>query len=86
MTQISEDVQYSPSVQGVVTRQVALVRQVRGPPAVISLQDVWPGTVEQSELIAQMTKEYKWLKISKLHFQQKVTILTHICGITKLFN
>ena len=35
--------------------------QVKGPPLISSLQDVKPGTAEQSDETAQKTKELYWL-------------------------
>ena len=44
-------------MHAVVARQVDEALQVRGPPAVSSLQDVRPGTVEQSDVTEQTTKD-----------------------------
>ena len=54
--QMLEEIQYSPARQSELARQEELLWQVMGPPFVTSLQVVKPGTVEQSELAAQITK------------------------------
>jgi len=62
--QVSEAEQYSSSAHEVVARQVDVAWQVRGPPLVISLQDVKPVTVEQSDVTPQTTC---WQIFSALH-------------------
>ena len=57
--QIPKLEQDSPSVQGVLGRQVEGDWQVSGPPLVNSVQDVSPVMVEQSDMTAQMTKYWK---------------------------
>ena len=54
----STDIQYAPSVQADEVPHEEVGWQVRGPPAVNSLQDVKLVTVEQSDITEQTTREY----------------------------
>ena len=54
----STDIQYAPSVQVDEVPHEEVGWQVRGPPAVNSLQDVKLVTVEQSDITEQITREH----------------------------
>ena len=78
VTHVSVSVQYSSSEHGVVERHVIVDWQVRGRPAVSSLQDARPVTIEQSDVTAQITEYLAWIdNIIKF----KLTIMTYIWSI-----
>ena len=80
--QTSPAVQYSSAEHPVVARQEDGAWQVGDSPEDVSLQVVKPPTVEQSDVVAQVTK----LETIKLVLiPHKLTVCTCICKITELY-